>query len=123
MGNKAVGIVGGVLGLLGAGGLFALFWWVLSPALATASSMNGLYTLFLLDMYGITNSGIDWITPIFAGLALGDIALISQAILTMPVTSVNFWGVIQIDLFICVIVLVALIAVGAILAIAGAGED
>lgn len=121
MAKKGLSIAGGILALLGASGLFALWWFVLGPALATASSLNLLWTLFMGDLLGIWNSGINWMMMIL-GLPLEILMFIGIQIVTMPV-SVNFWGVIKLDPFICVIVLVGLIALGAILAMAGAGED
>jgi len=122
--SKAVGIIGGILGCLGGAGLFALWWFVLGPTLTTASSMNGLWTLYVLEQAGlITLPATFWTDPVLLGLNLFQILVLATFITTMPVTSVNFWGVISIDIFICVIVLVGLIVAGGILAIVGAGED
>jgi len=123
MGNRNAGIFGGVLSLLAATGLFALWWFVLQPALSVASSYNGLLTLWGLEELGFITTGIPWSNPILGTITLEQLVWIGASVTSMPVTQVNFWGLFQLDFLICVIVLISLIAVGGILGIAGAGED
>ncbi len=122
-----MGIVGGILCILCASGVFAMYWFVLQPANNTyniGQTQLGLYTME--TQLNQTIVGINWSAPFYPPLIndpTGKIILIDSYMKMAPVSSVNFWGVIQLDMFICFIVLAAMGAIGGILAITGAGED
>ena len=125
MGNRAAGIFGGVLALLGGGGLFALWWFIIGPYLAEIAAVGALWNLFMIDMvYGMGFLGAPfWGAEIIPGTGITVMFYMYHwlVIASMPLI-VNFWGVISLDPLICVIVLVGMIATGGILAIAGAEE-
>ena len=121
--NKA-GITGGIFSLLGASGLFALWWFVIGPALAARGLINLLwmYVIYHLLTQGLADLLLDFfLQEVFAGIILLELLLVLTYITTMPI-QVNLWGIIQLDPFICIIVLVGLIALGGILGMVGSRE-
>ena len=129
MGSKAAGIFGGILILLCASGFFALHWFVITPANNNYGSANSSMTLWMLDArLNVTHQNspdplIPWNTTLIEGVTLEDFILIDSTMKMTPVVEVNFWGVISLPIFVCVLILVGMGMLGGILAIAGAGDD
>jgi hypothetical protein len=127
MGNRVAGIMGGLLCIVCASGVFAMYWFVIQPAngtLAWGQTELGLYVSE--TQLNQTIIGVNWSAsfyPPFVNETTGEIFLIDAAMKMAPITVVNFWGVISIDIFICFLILIGLGGLGGILALAGAGED
>jgi hypothetical protein len=117
--SKAAGVLGGIFTLLGVLGFFFLWVFHYKPLTEISSSYSMLFTIYLGDLLGVWVSGINWSLPFLPGVTLGDWLLINVQIVTMPITSVNFWNVFRIDTTGCIVILTAITAVGSILAFTG----
>ena len=141
MGNKAAGIVGGVLVLVGVGLLFYFWFAVISPTLANMSASKGLSDLWMLDhiayIVWCEDNGLDWqqlvslllypdwIMPWYGPDPAVDqdftLTLVMMLMVNGSLTTPS--SVMGIPLAIFIYMLIGILGIGAILAFVGAGED
>ena len=107
MGSKAAGVLGGILCLMCAAGVFAMYQFVQAPANSNYAAAAGNMQFWMLDQHlNITGGILPWDTPIIPGLTLEDMILIDSTMKMAPVNSINFWNVITLDIWpICILLM------------------
>lgn len=120
MAKKSAAIVGGILGLLGAAGLFVILWFFVGPVLEMNTAMgqmiNSIFWLQLIAAYLAIP-----LDPALVAM-LVQISLYAEILQVMNSFPINILGL-GVALRWWVIGDIGLIALGAILSFVGAGED